>query len=267
MNGKLSCRACNRSAVVVTLPFAPYRQSRCDLARHRGYQMLSKMGYEPSQGIGAGGGGRIAPVETRPRSGGGSPSESNRLTEAGVDPRACRMLASCSLSSGGCTACVTCEQMRAADAKRARLQEEAHSAFLQSQAAIFSTRQAESNVVKARKVRPGTLAMTYDVEAPVSASDCGRLPCWTINQSQLSSCRCDRSSRHSTREAACRGMTCGFQNRRRLWQKAMRRRQGPKQTQSRRHGRHCLPSSVWPMCCATSESSIVTASSVAARCV
>lgn len=63
MNGKLSCRACNRSAVVVTLPFAPYRQSRCDLARHRGYQMLSKMGYEPSQGIGAGGGGRIAPVE------------------------------------------------------------------------------------------------------------------------------------------------------------------------------------------------------------
>ena len=29
----------------------------------RGFQLLAKMGYKPGQGIGAGGGGRVAPVE------------------------------------------------------------------------------------------------------------------------------------------------------------------------------------------------------------
>ncbi len=29
----------------------------------RGFQLLAKMGYKPGQGIGAGGGGRVAPLE------------------------------------------------------------------------------------------------------------------------------------------------------------------------------------------------------------
>ena len=139
------------------------------------------MGYKPDQGIGASGAGRTAPVEVdlkTARTGLGIDEAKRRqrdavkaqqadrgtpsLTSMPSPTLACRELAQCRRHGCRLTA-----QTHAADTKRVRLHEETHAAFLQSQAATFSTRQAESNVFKARKVRT-SMPLAAPVTKPLS---------------------------------------------------------------------------------------------------
>ena len=129
------------------------------------------MGYKPGQGIGPAGGGRVAPLEVdlkASRAGLGIDEAKKRQrdttraqqAERGVRARAVGPAVSILPASGSCVlrrlkpdipqrARLCC----GAGAKQARLHEEAQAAFLQVKAASFSTRQAESHVAAARKVR------------------------------------------------------------------------------------------------------------------